>query len=167
MRGLLLSALLLAAPASALPSPDELSVLYGHGLPAANGSRRLGQRYSFVSQSLTWTRGRGAVSLGVMGGRFYRPSDGGLAGAELALELRTLRWLAVEAGSGSVWTDFHGLEMRQNFELFAGVTARIPVSRILSLRLGYRFHHFSNAGLRKPNSGLNGHVPYAGLSVRL
>jgi len=166
MRVLLLVAAL-AAPAAALPPPDEAGLIYGHALPAPNGSRRLGQRYSLLAGTARWPVGPAAVRVETRAGGFHRPAGAGLAGLTLGLEARPLPWLAVEGGVGSLWTDFIGLEMRYNFSLFAGAALLVPLKGPLSLRLGYRFEHFSNAGLRRPNAGLNGHVPYFGISIRL
>lgn len=48
--------------------------------------------------------------------------------------------------------------------LQVGVGFHLHLSERLSLTTGYRFHHFSNAGIEKPNLDVNSHFPYVGVT---
>ena len=74
----------------------------------------------------------------------------------------------LEFAGGPFYTDLAGQvpeeSSRFNFILTAGGGISWFVTSQLSLNVGYRFHHISNAGTRYPNIGLNSSLPYGGFS---
>lgn len=74
----------------------------------------------------------------------------------------------VEFAGGPFYTDLAGRipeeSSRLNFVLTAGGGISWFLSPQLSLNVGYRFHHISNAGTRLPNLGLNASLPFGGFS---
>jgi hypothetical protein len=74
----------------------------------------------------------------------------------------------VEFAGGPFWTDLANKIPEQSTELNFILTAGFGVSYFLTsqtaLNVGYRFHHFSNAGTRIPNLGINSSLPLAGFS---
>jgi lipid A 3-O-deacylase len=74
----------------------------------------------------------------------------------------------IEFAGGPFYTDLGGQipeeSSRFNFILTAGGGISWFLTSQLSLNVGYRFHHISNAGTRYPNIGLNSSLPYGGFS---
>jgi lipid A 3-O-deacylase len=74
----------------------------------------------------------------------------------------------LEFAGGPFYTDLAGRipeeSSRFNFILTAGGGISWFVTSQLSLNVGYRFHHISNAGTSYPNIGLNSSLPYGGFS---
>jgi lipid A 3-O-deacylase len=74
----------------------------------------------------------------------------------------------IEFAGGPFYTDLAGRipeeSSRFNFILTAGGGISWFITSQLSLNVGYRFHHISNAGTRYPNIGLNSSLPYGGFS---
>lgn len=73
-----------------------------------------------------------------------------------------------EFAGGPFWTDLAGKipeeSSRFNFILTAGFGCSYFITQQMSLNVGYRFHHISNAGTRYPNLGLNSSLPFGGFS---
>ena len=73
-----------------------------------------------------------------------------------------------EFAGGPFWTDLAGKipeeSSRFNFILTAGFGCSYFITPQMSLNVGYRFHHISNAGTRYPNLGLNSSLPFGGFS---
>lgn len=65
--------------------------------------------------------------------------------------------LAYDVGIGGMHLTRHVPEQgsKTNFNEYAGVTFQYALTQDSALTLGYRFTHSSNAGLSKPNGGLN------------
>jgi opacity protein-like surface antigen len=72
----------------------------------------------------------------------------------------------IESGAGLGGIDFDLDSQRDgfNFLLQTGAGLHWFLSERNSLELGYRYHHISNAGSRRPNVGINSHVAYLGIS---
>jgi hypothetical protein len=74
----------------------------------------------------------------------------------------------LEFAGGPFYTDLGGQvpeeSARFNFILTAGGGLAWFVTPRMSLNIGYRFHHISNAGTSYPNLGLNSSLPYGGFS---
>lgn len=74
----------------------------------------------------------------------------------------------VEFAGGPFYTDLGGRipeeSARFNFILTAGGGLSWFLTPQLSVNVGYRFHHISNAGTRMPNLGLNSSLPFGGFS---
>lgn len=74
----------------------------------------------------------------------------------------------VEFAGGPFWTDLANRIPEQstelNFILTAGFGASYFVTNQTAMTVGNRFHHFSNAGTRIPNLGINSGLPLVGVS---
>ena len=74
----------------------------------------------------------------------------------------------VEFAGGPFWTDLGKRIPEQstqlNFILTGGLGASYFLTDRTALTVGYRFHHFSNAGTRMPNLGINSSLPLIGYS---
>ncbi|MFO0775236.1 MAG: acyloxyacyl hydrolase [Nitrospiraceae bacterium] len=74
----------------------------------------------------------------------------------------------IDGGGGPIWTELGGKIPEQpgwfNFLVFGGGGVSYAVTPRLSLVLGGRFAHISNAGTRPTNRGVNYGLPYVGLS---
>jgi opacity protein-like surface antigen len=74
----------------------------------------------------------------------------------------------IEFAGGPFYTDLGGRipeeSSRFNFILTAGGGLSWFVKPRMSLNVGYRFHHISNAGTSYPNIGLNSSLPFGGFS---
>lgn len=72
----------------------------------------------------------------------------------------------VQAGAGVSMTDIRGPDLSTKFEfnLMAGVGLNYFVAEQTSLSLEYRLFHLSNAGIDSPNTGVNSHVFFLGIS---
>ncbi len=71
------------------------------------------------------------------------------------------------AGLAGIDFDLHSQRDGFNFLLQAGAGAHwlwLPNS---ALSAGYRYHHISNAGSRRPNSGINAHLIHLGITTFL
>jgi opacity protein-like surface antigen len=73
-----------------------------------------------------------------------------------------------EFAGGPFWTDLAGKIPEESSQFNFALTAGFGVSYFLTdrtaLNLGYRFHHISNGGTRRPNLGLNASLPFGGFS---
>ena len=100
----------------------------------------------------------------------HGPHDGWAAGGKLLLrydfEGRGRFRPYLEAGLGALHLDFGFRKQTDdfNFSIVGGTGLRWPLSRRLGLDTGLRFHHISNAGIRRPNVGLNTLIFAVGLS---
>jgi lipid A 3-O-deacylase len=77
------------------------------------------------------------------------------------------RWVPFgEAGAGVAYTTIAGRDLSNGFQvnLQAGVGTHYFLREDLALTLQYRWFHLSNAGLNRPNTGLNSLVVFAGIS---
>ncbi len=75
----------------------------------------------------------------------------------------------VELGAGMVGIDFDLQKQRDGFDftLAAGAGAHIFLTQVTALTLEWRIHHISNAGIHKPNDGINTTHFLGGLSFFL
>lgn len=74
----------------------------------------------------------------------------------------------VLAGAGAVYANVNRIETAShaNFNLQVGAGVRYPVTKSTDFLVEYRHVHVSNAGLDKPNHGLNTHNFYVGVSIK-
>lgn len=72
----------------------------------------------------------------------------------------------LEVGSGICYSSQEMIEQstQVNFISLVGMGIEHRIGENLSLSFGYRFRHFSNAGLGSRNRGVNNHIITAGLS---
>jgi hypothetical protein len=107
--------------------------------------------------------------------RYYQPFGANAAGATLNGKYNFLafgRWMPFfELGAGMLWTNLAPRITEQstpfNFVLQAGPGVQYFATERVALTLGARFHHISNAGIGVRNTGLNGVLPYVGVSYFL
>jgi opacity protein-like surface antigen len=77
------------------------------------------------------------------------------------------RWVPfVNAGIGVAYTNIGRPDLSRGFQFNpeAGAGTHYFVGAGLAMTVEYRFFHLSNAGLSKPNTGLNTHMLYVGLT---
>lgn len=72
----------------------------------------------------------------------------------------------IEAGVGLTWTDLRAPDLSGDFQFNSqGGAGLIWFPRPeVGVIVQYRFVHYSNAGIRKPNTGVNMHGATAGIS---
>jgi hypothetical protein len=80
---------------------------------------------------------------------------------------RLVPYAELSLGIGGLDFDLDQQDDGFNFFLQGGVGAQWLLSRRTALGAGWRYHHISNAGTRRPNIGINSHLFLFGLSVFL
>jgi hypothetical protein len=72
----------------------------------------------------------------------------------------------LQIGGGCLWTDIRRPALGTDFEFTeqGGPGINYFLCRNLALTTEYRFMHISNAGIKKPNGGVNASIIYAGMS---
>lgn len=104
--------------------------------------------------------------------RFTRPFAAEAAGGSFLLAYNFLsfgRWVPfVDAGAGMIWTNLAPRIPEQStqfeFTLEAGLGVHYFLSERMTWTMGVRLHHISNGGLGDRNTGINGVLPYMGIS---
>ncbi len=102
-----------------------------------------------------------------------RGGTGGAVGLLLRYQFLAPRELGlvpfVESGAGLGGIDFDLRSQRDgfNFLLQTGAGAHWLVLPRTALTAGYRYHHISNAGSRRPNTGINAHLVHLGITCFL
>lgn len=107
--------------------------------------------------------------------RFTKPFAAEAAGGSFVVKYNFLsfgRWMPFwDAGAGMVWSNLAPRIPEEStqfqFVLETGPGAHYFMTETLTLTMGVRFHHFSNAGIGDRNTGLNAFLPYVGFSVFL
>lgn len=80
---------------------------------------------------------------------------------------RLVPYLELSLGIGGLDFDLDQQDDGFNFFLQGGAGAQWLLTRRTALGAGWRYHHISNAGTRRPNIGINSHLFLLGLSVFL
>ena len=117
-----------------------------------------------------WYRGRWELAQELFGGGQIYPGSRYLIGETTVLRynfINRTRWMPfVDAGAGVLATDIGAPDLGSTFEFNeqAGPGIRFFWRKNLALDFQYRFIHISNAGLKEPNQGVNGHLFCAGVS---
>lgn len=122
-----------------------------------------------------WWEGNVEVFLEPVFGQFTQPFIAQAAGGALVVKYNLLsfgRWMPFwDAGAGMLWTNLAPRIPEEStpfeFELETGPGLSYFVTSTATVTIGVRFHHISNAGIGNRNTGLNGVLPYIGLSVFL
>lgn len=104
--------------------------------------------------------------------RFTKPFAAEAAGGTFVLKYNFLafgRWMPFwDAGAGMIWTNLAPRIPEQStqfeFTLQTGPGVHYFVTDKLTWTMGVRLHHISNGGLGDRNTGINGVLPYVGLS---
>lgn len=107
--------------------------------------------------------------------REIEPFAAEAAGGSLVVRYNLLsfgRWVPFwDAGAGMLWTNLAPRIEEQstpfNFVLETGPGVHYFVTRSITLTLGVRYHHISNAGIGERNIGWNGVLSHVGISVFL
>ena len=93
-------------------------------------------------------------------------------GLNLGLRWQPFQWRRLrpylKAGTGPGYTTQHTNEQatQWNFFSFAGVGLEWNIDKRKSLLFEYRYRHFSNASIKKPNKGVNHQGIVAGMKVQ-
>ncbi len=104
--------------------------------------------------------------------RFTRPFAAEAAGGSFLLAYNFLslgRWVPfVDAGAGMIWTNLAPRISEQStqfeFTLETGLGVHYFLYEHVTWTMGVRLHHISNGGLGDRNTGINGVLPYVGIS---
>ena len=105
--------------------------------------------------------------------QFTQPVSAQLAGGSVLFKYNLVsfgRWIPFwDAGLGISWTNLVHPRIPEesepmNFLIQTGPGLQYLLSPRLSVMIGVRFHHISNADIGERNSGLNAVLPYVGLS---
>lgn len=134
----------------------------------------VGGRYSWMLSGVlaedTWLRGNVELAGEVFGGAQFYPHGHYLFGATpfLLYDFATgTRWMPfVGAGAGVTYTDIGLPDLSTRFQFndqFVAGTHYFFDERIAT-SVQYRFVHLSNAGIDKPNRGVNTHMLFAGVT---
>ena len=105
-------------------------------------------------------------------GRFQNRFSADTVGASLVTKYNVLsfgRWMPFwDVGVGLLWTDLAPRitedSSQVNFVLQTGPGIQYFATTRMSLTIGVRYHHISNAGIGERNLGLDAVLPYAGAS---
>lgn len=107
--------------------------------------------------------------------REIQPFAAEAAGGSLVVRYNLLsfgRWVPFwDLGAGMLWTNLAPRIEEQstpfNFVLQTGPGVHYFLTRSVTLTLGVRYNHISNAGIGERNLGWNGVLPHVGISVFL
>jgi opacity protein-like surface antigen len=131
---------------------------------------QFGRVFSDVIGDGRWYRGNAELVYELFGGTQHEPADHTVMGLVPLLRYSFApggRWVPfVNGGVGLAYTtisnpDLNG-GLQFNIQVGAGVHYFHQKDRALTLQ--YRWFHLSNAGIRRPNSGVNTHLVFAGMS---
>jgi lipid A 3-O-deacylase len=122
-----------------------------------------------------WWEGNVEVFLEPVFGQFTQPFTAQAAGGALVVKYNLLsfgRWMPFwDAGAGMLWTNLAPRIPEEStpfeFELETGPGLSYFMTKTLTVTMGVRFHHISNAGIGDRNTGINAFLSYVGLSVFL
>ena len=98
------------------------------------------------------------------------PTHSYMLGVNLMLRHTLLVWRRfspyIEGGAGLMNTNLRNQVLGDSIQFMpqAGGGLRVNVFEGLSVDIGYRFHHISDAGLTERNRGINSHLPYIGFT---
>lgn len=107
--------------------------------------------------------------------RFTQPFAADLAGASLIAKYNFLsfgRWMPFwDVGAGMVWTNLAPRipeeSIQMEFLLQTGPGVHYFMTNTVTLTMGVRFSHISNADIGSRNTGINAVLPYLGVSFFL
>lgn len=117
-----------------------------------------------------FTSPRTEVSYELVGGQQIKNLDGysisGLIGYRRYFAMRGSTALSYDIGIGAIHLEdkIEGQATRNNFTEYVGVTLQHAVGEASAINIEYRFSHISNAGIKKPNVGINSSIVMIGYS---
>jgi hypothetical protein len=122
-----------------------------------------------------WWRGNLELILEPVYARFTQPFAADLAGASLIAKYNFLsfgRWMPFwDVGAGMVWTNLAPRipeeSIQMEFLLQTGPGVHYFMTNTVTLTMGVRFSHISNADIGSRNTGINAVLPYLGVSFFL
>jgi len=179
------------APSPSVPSSDAIGALRKGARQAALvlgpgfGTRALGSKrrhdlaltaiqYSRVTSDVIgagrWYRGNAELVFELFGGTQEEPSRRTVVGILPMLRYSFAtgsRWVPfVTGGVGGAYTTIADPDLSGGlqFTVQVGAGTHYFMSRDRAITLQYRWFHLSNAGIRSPNSGLNSHLVFTGVS---
>ncbi|TLY30728.1 MAG: acyloxyacyl hydrolase [Nitrospirae bacterium] len=122
-----------------------------------------------------WWEGNVELLVEPLFARFTKPYAAEVAGGSLVVKYNLLsfgRWMPFwDAGAGMVWSNLAPRIPEEStqfqFVLETGPGVHYFMTKTMTMTMGVRFHHFSNAGIGDRNTGLNAFLPYIGVSVFL
>ena len=123
----------------------------------------------------SWWQGNIELLVEPVFARFTRPFAAEGAGGSFVVKYNFLsfgRWMPFwDAGAGIFWTNLAPRISEQStqfeFGLETGPGVHYFVTDRITWTMGVRLHHISNANLGERNTGINGVLPYVGLSFFL
>lgn len=121
----------------------------------------------------SWWQGNVELLVEPVVARFIKPFAAEAAGGSFVLQYNFLsfgRWMPFwDAGAGMIWTNLAPRIPEQStpfeFVLETGPGVHYFVTDRITWTMGVRYHHISNANLGDRNTGINGVLPYVGLSL--
>lgn len=117
-----------------------------------------------------FTSPRTEISYELVGGQQIKNLDGysisGLIGYRRYFIMRGSTALSYDLGIGGIHLGekIEGLATRNNFTEYVGFTLQHAVGDASAMNIEYRFSHISNAGIKKPNVGINSSIVMIGYS---
>ena len=119
-----------------------------------------------------WWQGNVELMIEPVVARFTKPFAAEAVGGSFVLKYNFLsfgRWMPFwDVGAGMVWTNLAPRIPEQStqfeFVLETGPGLQYFVTDRMTWLMGVRFHHISNSNLGDRNTGINGVLPYIGLS---
>lgn len=119
-----------------------------------------------------WLRGNVEFFLEPLAAHFFEPFSASAFGGSLMLKYNFLsfgRWMPFwDGGAGMLWTDLAPRIPEQstpfNFIVQTGPGVQYFLTQRVTMTMGVRFHHISNAGIGKRNIGLNAWLFHFGFS---
>ncbi|MBU6435189.1 MAG: acyloxyacyl hydrolase [Nitrospirae bacterium] len=120
----------------------------------------------------SWWKGNVELLVEPVFARFVQPFAAEAAGGSFVLKYNFLsfgRWVPfLDAGAGMIWTNLAPRIPEQStqfeFVLETGPGVQYLVTDQITWTIGVRLHHISNANLGDRNTGINGVLPYVGIS---
>lgn len=120
----------------------------------------------------SWWQGNVEFLVQPVFARFTEPFAAEAAGGSFLLKYNLLsfgRWVPFwDAGAGMIWTNLAPRIPEQStpfeFVLETGPGVHYFATDRMILTMGVRLHHISNANLGDRNTGINGILPYVGIS---
>lgn len=120
----------------------------------------------------SWWEGNVELLVEPVFARFTKPFAAEAAGGSFVVKYNFLsfgRWMPFwDAGAGMVWSNLAPRISEQStqfeFGLETGPGVHYFVTDRITWTMGVRLHHISNANLGERNTGINGVLPYVGVS---
>jgi lipid A 3-O-deacylase len=133
-------------------------------------SVNLGSVVTDVIASDKWYRGNLELLVELFGGGQFKPNDRYFVGLTPLIRYNLAtgsRWVPfVDGGAGVSSTNIDGVDLTGNFQfnIQVGTGTHYFLSDRTALTLQYRWLHFSNAGIQRPNNGTNTQMFHVGVS---